>query len=176
MSKKTVSQPPYDVKAMVQSLLAPFHGDQTWFDEQWKRFGHHDTATWLCEFKTVGLFVPRQTGRTRALAQIFNLVGEALYVVPNLNIKRMLIENCANQNPDFIGYPRTAIDRRRVLTPYEIKRSVLHRKKGEEDPIPSAKLIIVDDASYFFGNMKYTQFYEWLAERGGPDQVILRVN
>lgn len=176
MSKKTVSQPPFDVKAMVQSLLAPFHGNQEWFDEQYKRWGENDVSRWLREFKTVGLFVPRQTGRTRALAQIFSLVEETLFIVPNLPAKDALVSNCSNQNPDFIGYPRKAVERKRVVTPYELKRSILYRKNGKPDPIPPAKLIIVDDASYFFGNLKYNQFYDWLAERGGHDQVILRAN
>jgi len=175
MSKKTVSQPPFNPKEMVQSLLAPFHAEQEWFEEQYRRAAPPDDI-WLRDWKTVGFFVPRQTGRTRALAQIFNLVGEALYIVPNLRIKKMLIQNCANENPDFIGYPRAELESVRVCTPYEVKRSILHRKKGLPDPIPPAKLIIVDDASYFFCNMKYTQFYEWLAQRGGRDQVILRVN
>lgn len=168
-----ISRPPYDFKAMVQSLIEPFTTNAEWFDEARRTLPLMYDDFYLREFKTVGITAPRQCGKTKALAELFSETPNSLYVVPNLDWRKMFINNATNP-VEHRGYGVT-IPEDRVITPYDIKQAIKAVKNDEKDNLPEATTIFIDNPYGVFSELRKAKFYKWLAERGTHKQIIITI-
>jgi len=168
----TTSRPPYDIKAMVQSLIEPFTTHAEWFEEYRKMIGCDD-GFYLRDFRTVGITAPRQCGKSKALAELFSERPESLYVVPNRDWRTQLISHAGKSIEDR-GYG-LKLPEDRIVTPYDIKQAIKASNDGKPDTLPEATTIFIDSPQCVFAELRRTKFYNWLAARGGNKQIIITI-
>ncbi|MOA57811.1 hypothetical protein D3C78_1820570 [compost metagenome] len=71
------------------------------------------------------------------------------------------------------GFDMPASIEARIYTVKEVQTAMKSVQKGNQDILlANANEIFVDDALYFFENVRRNQFYKWLHDRAGDEQLI----
>ncbi|MCO6704684.1 hypothetical protein [Streptomyces sp. CHB9.2] len=123
----------------------------------------------LRDFRTVGLTVPRQCGRTRYAVERLKANERAILLVHSKNLREALTEH----THAYTGRKLNAYECSRIYTTWDVRRAInSYNAQGQDLLCQAVDEVIVDDALYFFENVKRNSFYKWLADRGGDNQKI----
>ncbi|MND14851.1 hypothetical protein D3C87_1288390 [compost metagenome] len=126
-------------------------------------------VTLLKDFRTVGLIVPRQCGRTYCALRRLVSNERAMMIVANEAIRDVMASNYTHH----CGLEMPAYTQARIYTIKEVQKAMKAVQNGQQDIlVANINEIIVDDALYFFENVRRNQFYKWLHDRAGDEQII----
>jgi hypothetical protein len=126
--------------------------------------------TLLKEFRTIGIVVPRQCGRTYTALKRLVENERAMLIVPNSAVRDSMATNYHHHCGQELG----AYAKARIYTYRSVQEAMKAVFKDQQDIlIANANEIIVDDALFFFEDVRRNQFYKWLHTRGGDDQLIV---
>jgi hypothetical protein len=127
-------------------------------------------VTLLKDFRTVGLIVPRQSGRTYCALRRLVSNERAIMIVHNESIRDVMASNYTHHCGKEM--PRSTVAR--IYTTKEVQKAIKAVQNGQQDILlANANETIVDDALYFFENVRRNQFYKWLHDRVGDEQLIV---
>ncbi|MNE58193.1 hypothetical protein D3C80_1532080 [compost metagenome] len=128
-------------------------------------------ATLLKEFRTVGVHMPRQCGKSYGAVKLLLANEKAILITINEDFRKHVSgahERAFNEKlqPSVLA---------RIYTATEVVNAIRTVKNGQQDILlENANEIIVDDSHYMFTELiKSNRFYNWLDKRGNPDQVII---
>lgn len=126
-------------------------------------------VTLLKEFRTVGLIVPRQCGRTYCALRRLVSNKRAMMFVHNADLREVMAASYTH----YCGQEIPAHTLARIYTTKEVRVAMKSVQNGQQDIlVANANEIVVDDALYFFENVRRNQFYKWLHDRAGDEQII----
>lgn len=128
-------------------------------------------ATRLKEFRTVGVYMPRQCGKSYGAVKLLVANEKAILITINDDFRTHVSgahERAFNEKlqPSVLA---------RIYTATEVVDAIRSVRNGQQDILlEGANEIIVDDSHYMFTELiKSNRFYNWLAARGGDDQIIV---
>ncbi len=130
----------------------------------------------LRDFRTVGIKVPRQCGKSFEAVQRVIRNEKAIMICINDSLRKAISTNVSSEimgrHPH--GEPLKPHQIARMYTVDEVIKAIRSVRNGQQDILlEGANEIIVDDSHWFFQLVRENQFYQWLWERQGADQKIL---
>jgi hypothetical protein len=136
---------------------------------------HCSKIEWLRDYRTVGFFIPRQCGGTSwILKQIIADPSAILFTKYRDNI---VVNFDADGVCDVMGHRKSILPmavQARLYEAYDLSEFV---KQGILLEWPT-KLLIIDNSSVVFNNIRINKFHDWLEQSPGvtKDTVIVRIN
>jgi hypothetical protein len=125
----------------------------------------------LRDFRTVGVKVPRQCGKSFEAVQRLIRNEKAIMICINDALRKSLA-TITHSHPH--GEPLKPHQIARMYTVDEVIKAIKSVRNGQQDILlAGANEIIVDDSHWFFQLVRTNQFYQWLWDRQGADQKIL---
>lgn len=165
MSEVTTTKMTIDYDAIMQGLTAAVEARKE--SALWARA---EGLTLLKEYRTIGIVVPRQCGRTYTALKRLVENERAILVVVNNSIREAMASNYHHH----CGKDLNAYAKSRIYTYSEVATAIGKVEFDQQDVLlANANETIVDDALYFFENIRRNKFYKWLHKRGGDDQLIV---
>lgn len=136
---------------------------------------HSTKIEWLRDYRTVGFFMPRQTGATSWLLK--QLLGEpdSLFIT---RWRANIIVNFDAEGKCDVFSPKTSMlsdsVQKRIVEPFDLSQWI---KRGQLR-IEPLKLLIIDGSSAVFNNIRINKFHDWLEQSPGvtKDTVVIRIN
>lgn len=128
-------------------------------------------ATRLKEFRTVGVHLPRQCGKSFGAVKLLVANERAIMITINEGFRNNVSSAHEFHTKEKLQPSVLA----RIYTASEVVNAIRTVKNGQQDILlEGANEIIVDDSHYMFTELiKSNRFYNWLDKRGNPDQVIV---
>jgi len=151
------SQRNTDISAVLNELLAftPSIHDVSWMSEGIA------LPTFLREYNTIGLTLPRQCGKTAALINWANHNNGVYILTINAEHKDLYLENTTGHIRD-----------RQVLTPIDILDNL--NDLNYRRPI-RARYILVDESKVINQRIKPSKIYQWAAMVGDNYTKVIEV-
>lgn len=156
----------FDFDATVQGLK-----ELVKYQEEQALWSGATGATLLKEFRTVGVHMPRQCGKTYGAVKLLLANEKAILITINEDFRTHVAsahERAFNEKlqPSLLT---------RIYTAEEVVNAIRTVRNGQQDILlEKANEIIVDDSYYTFNELiKSNRFYNWLSVRGGADQIIV---
>lgn len=138
--------------------------------EEAANWSHVDDMCLLRKFRTVGLTVPRQSGRTRCGLKRLVENERSILLVCNKVLKGAM----SGTYKQYHGRELTPYEQSRIYTARDVIQAIARNaRQGDDLILETVEEIIVDDAWYFFDKVRRNSFYKWLADRGGKEQKII---
>ncbi|ARV77382.1 hypothetical protein FDI21_gp329 [Pseudomonas phage Noxifer] len=132
-------------------------------------------ADWLRDFRTVGFFIPRQTGATSWMLK--KMLAEPDSMLFSKFRENYIVNFDANGVCDVMQPKQSMLseaDQAKIREPIDLSLWI-KRKEYRVEPL---KLLIFDFSSSIFNNIRINKFHEWLERSPGitHDTVIIRIN
>lgn len=127
--------------------------------------------TLLKEFRTVGLHLPRQCGKSYGAVKLLIANEKAIMITISEDFRKQVSGAHEFHTKEKLQPSVLA----RIYTATEVVDAIRSVRNGQQDILlEGANEIIVDDSHYMFTELiKSNRFYNWLDKRGNPDQVII---
>ncbi|MNP98200.1 hypothetical protein D3C85_108130 [compost metagenome] len=128
-------------------------------------------ATLLKEFRTVGVHLPRQCGKSFGAVKLLIANEKAILITISEDFRKHVSSAHEFHTKEKLQPSVLA----RIYTASEVVNAIRSVKNQQQDILlEGANEIIVDDSHYMFTELiKSNRFYQWLATRGGADQIVV---
>jgi hypothetical protein len=114
-------------------------------------------STYIKELRTIGVYAPRQTGKTHYVAGMVNNNDDCVAIVPNQLIKSNMTSRGTDPN--------------KVATSQDLLNMNSERAKEF-----FKKKVIVDESGYVFDRIRRNKFYKLVADSVGRDALVILIN
>lgn len=138
-------------------------------------YEHYGKNAWLRDFRTMGFFVPRQNGATMWMLKKIIAEPDSLMFT---RFREQFITNFDGEGNCDVMAPKTSLlsddVQWRLREPLDLSIWI----KRNNYRVQPLKLLILDNSSVIFNNIRINKFYDWLEKSPGvtSETLILRMN